>query len=69
ANGCFVKGTYDDVNRLCSEIGAEYPWAFVNINIRPYYAEGSKSLAFETLNSWGGGFRTKLLFRLRRGPF
>ena len=48
-----VKGTYDDVNRLCSEIGAEYPWAFVNINIRPYYAEGSKSLAFETAEQLG----------------
>lgn len=43
-----VEGNYDDVNRLCSEIAGEYPWAFVNINIRPYYAEGSKTLAFET---------------------
>ncbi len=42
-----VKGTYDDVNRLCSEIAGEYPWAFVNVNIRPYYAEGSKTLAYE----------------------
>jgi threonine synthase len=42
-----VKGTYDDVNRLCSEIAGEFDWAFVNVNIRPYYAEGSKSLAFE----------------------
>lgn len=41
------------MNRLCSEIGAEYPWAFVNINIRPYYAEGSKSLAFETAEQLG----------------
>ncbi|MHB1287032.1 MAG: threonine synthase [Leptospirales bacterium] len=48
-----VKGNYDDVNRLCSEIGAEYPWAFVNINIRPYYAEGSKSMAFETAEQLG----------------
>lgn len=48
-----VRGNYDDVNRLCSEIGAEYPWAFVNINIRPYYAEGSKSLAFETAEQLG----------------
>lgn len=43
-----VDGTYDDVNRLCSEIANEAPWAFVNINVRPYYSEGSKSLAFET---------------------
>lgn len=44
-----VEGNYDEVNRLCSEIASEYPWAFVNINIRPYYAEGSKTLAFETV--------------------
>ncbi|HIE64647.1 MAG: threonine synthase [Nitrospira sp.] len=44
-----VQGTYDDVNRLCSEIAGEYPWAFVNINIRPYYSEGSKTLAYETM--------------------
>jgi threonine synthase len=42
-----VKGNYDDVNRLCTEISGEHPWAFVNINMRPYYAEGSKTLAFE----------------------
>lgn len=42
-----VKGTYDEVNRLCSEIAGKYGWAFVNINIRPYYAEGSKSFGFE----------------------
>jgi threonine synthase len=43
-----VTGTYDDVNRLCVELVAEHPdWAFVNINLRPYYAEGSKTLAFE----------------------
>jgi threonine synthase len=43
-----VKGNYDDVNRLCTELSAEYDWAFVNINLRPYYSEGSKTLAFET---------------------
>jgi len=48
-----VEGTYDDVNRLCSEVASEYPWAFVNINIRPYYAEGSKTLAFETAEQLG----------------
>jgi threonine synthase len=42
-----VDGNYDDVNRLCSEIANKYRWAFVNINIRPYYAEGSKTLGFE----------------------
>lgn len=48
-----VEGSYDDVNRLCSEIANEYDWAFVNINIRPYYAEGSKTLAFETAEQLG----------------
>jgi threonine synthase len=48
-----VEGNYDDVNRLCSEIAAEEGWAFVNINIRPYYAEGSKTLAFETVEQLG----------------
>ncbi len=48
-----VEGNYDDVNRLCSEIAGEYGWAFVNINIRPYYAEGSKTLAFETVEQLG----------------
>src|SRR5439155_418295 len=48
-----VQGTYDDVNRLCSEIAGQYEWAFVNVNIRPYYAEGSKSLAFEIAEQLG----------------
>ena len=48
-----VEGNYDDVNRLCSEIAAEHQWAFVNINIRPYYAEGSKTMAFETVEQLG----------------
>jgi threonine synthase len=42
-----VRGNYDDVNRLCTELAGEHDWAFVNINMRPYYAEGSKTLAFE----------------------
>jgi threonine synthase len=42
-----VDGNYDDVNRLSSEVADLYPWAFVNINLRPYYSEGSKTLAFE----------------------
>ena len=42
-----VNGTYDEVNRLCSEVADNYPWAFVNINMRPYYSEGSKTLAYE----------------------
>lgn len=48
-----VDGNYDDVNRLCSEIANKYKWAFVNINIRPYYAEGSKTLGFEIVEQLG----------------
>ena len=48
-----VEGNYDDVNRLCSEIAGERKWAFVNVNIRPYYAEGSKTLAYEVVEQLG----------------
>ncbi|MCY3985967.1 MAG: threonine synthase [Candidatus Dadabacteria bacterium] len=53
ANLVGVKGTYDDVNRLCSEIASKYNWAFVNVNMRPYYSEGSKSYAFEVMEQLG----------------
>jgi threonine synthase len=49
-----VEGNYDDVNRLCVELVAEHPdWAFANVNLRPYYAEGSKTLAFEICEQLG----------------
>jgi threonine synthase len=48
-----VDGSYDDVNRLCSEIANKYKWAFVNINIRPFYAEGSKTQGFEIVEQLG----------------
>ncbi len=48
-----IRGTYDEVNRLCSEIAGKYGWAFVNINIRPYYAEGSKSFGYEIMEQLG----------------
>ena len=48
-----VRGNYDDVNRLCTEVSGEHDWAFVNINMRPYYAEGSKTLAYETVEQLG----------------
>jgi threonine synthase len=48
-----VNGSYDDVNRLCTELCAERDWAFVNVNLRPYYAEGSKTLAFEIAEQLG----------------
>jgi len=48
-----VNGSYDEVNRLCSEIADNYPWAFVNINIRPFYAEGSKTMGYEVAEQLG----------------
>ena len=48
-----VRGTYDDVNRLCTELSAQRDWAFVNVNVRPYYAEGSKTLGFEIAEQLG----------------
>lgn len=51
-----INGSYDKVNRLCTEIAGKHNWGFVNINLRPYYAEGSKSLTFEILEQLG--FRT-----------
>jgi threonine synthase len=48
-----VDGNYDDVNRLCSEIAGKYRWGFVNINLRPFYAEGSKSFGFEIAEQMG----------------
>ncbi|OIO38334.1 MAG: threonine synthase [Candidatus Omnitrophica bacterium CG1_02_49_16] len=48
-----VEGNYDEVNRLCAEIVSRYHWAFVNINIRPYYAEGSKTYGYEVMEQLG----------------
>lgn len=48
-----VKGSYDDVNRLCSGLVEKYNWGFININLRPYYAEGSKTLAYEVAEQLG----------------
>ena len=48
-----VRGNYDDVNRLCTELSGERDWAFVNVNMRPYYAEGSKTLAYEIVEQLG----------------
>ena len=51
-----IEGTYDDVNRLCLQVADETGWGFVNVNLRPFYAEGSKTLAFEIAE--GLGWRT-----------
>ena len=48
-----VSGTYDDVNRLCSEVAGKYGWGFVNVNLRPFYAEGSKAFAYEIAEQLG----------------
>lgn len=48
-----IKGNYDDVNRLCSEVADEHGWAFVNVNMRPFYAEGSKTIGFEIAEQLG----------------
>ncbi len=48
-----IKGHYDEVNRLCAEIAGKFGWAFVNVNMRPYYAEGSKSMAYEIIEQLG----------------
>jgi len=48
-----VDGNYDEVNRLCSEVANKYRWAFVNINIRPFYAEGSKTIGYEIVEQLG----------------
>lgn len=48
-----VRGNYDDVNRLCAQIADRHPWGFVNVNLRPFYAEGSKSMGFEIAEQLG----------------
>src|ERR671911_813166 len=53
ANVVAVNGNYDDVNKLCTELSHDRPWAFVNVNVRPYYAEGSKTLGYEIAEQLG----------------
>ena len=48
-----IQGPYDHVNRLCSEVAGKYGWGFVNVNLRPYYAEGSKPMGFEIIEQMG----------------
>ncbi len=48
-----IEGSYDDVNRLCTLVADEYGWGFVNINLRPFYAEGAKTLAYEVAEEFG----------------
>jgi threonine synthase len=62
-----VKGNYDQVNRLCSEVGNTYGWGFVNINLRPYYSEGSKTLAFEVAEQLGWKLPDRIVAPLASG--
>ncbi|HYT40669.1 MAG TPA: threonine synthase [Acidimicrobiia bacterium] len=67
SNVVAVDGNYDDVNRLCAELAGTYPWAFVNVNLRPYYAEGSKTLAFETAEQLGWRFPDHVVVPMASG--
>jgi threonine synthase len=62
-----VRGTYDEVNRLCSQVVEELPWAFCNINVRPYYAEGSKTLTFETAEQLGWRLPDEIVIPIASG--
>ena len=62
-----VRGNYDEVNRLCSELIETYPWAFCNINVRPFYAEGSKTLTFETAEQLGWRLPDEIVIPIASG--
>ena len=62
-----VRGNYDDVNRLCSQLMESYPWAFCNINVRPFYAEGSKTLTFESAEQLGWRLPDEIIIPVASG--
>ena len=62
-----VRGNYDEVNRLCSQLVESTPWAFCNINIRPFYAEGSKTLTFETIEQLGWKLPDEIIIPIASG--
>ncbi|MDW5595168.1 threonine synthase [Conexibacter stalactiti] len=62
-----VRGNYDDVNRLCTEIAGEHEWAFVNINMRPYYSEGSKTIAYEIAEQLGWAIPDRIVAPIASG--
>jgi len=62
-----VRGNYDQVNRLCSQLVETYPWAFCNINVRPFYAEGSKTLTFETVEQLGWRMPDEIVIPIASG--
>jgi threonine synthase len=62
-----VRGNYDDVNRLCTELSAEREWAFVNVNMRPYYSQGSKTLGFEICEQLGWSIPDRIVAPVASG--
>jgi threonine synthase len=62
-----VRGDYDDVNRLCTELCETRPWAFVNVNLRPYYSQGSKTLAYETVEQLGWSLPDRIVCPIASG--
>ncbi len=62
-----VRGNYDDVNRLCTELAETRPWAFVNVNLRPYYAEGSKTIAYELVEQLGWSLPDRIVCPIASG--
>jgi threonine synthase len=62
-----VEGNYDEVNRLCSELADSYHWAFANINVRPFYAEGSKTLTYETAEQLGWKLPDEIIIPIASG--
>lgn len=62
-----VRGNYDDVNRLCTEVAGEHEWAFVNINMRPYYSEGSKTIAYEIAEQLGWSVPDRIVAPIASG--
>jgi threonine synthase len=62
-----VRGTYDDVNRLCSQLADRFPWGIVNVNLRAYYGEGSKTFGFEIVEQLGWRFPTAIVAPMAGG--
>src|SRR5215218_9296732 len=62
-----VKGNYDEVNRLCTQLAGDRDWAFVNVNLRPYYSQGSKALAFETVEQLGWSLPDRIVGPIASG--
>ncbi|MCA1729195.1 MAG: pyridoxal-phosphate dependent enzyme, partial [Actinobacteria bacterium] len=62
-----IEGSYDDVNRLCAELSSATNWAFVNVNVRTYYAEGSKTIAFEIAEQLGWRFPQHVVVPMASG--